>query len=311
MSENQNKPNIGTRAARTVNFEEFFKPFADQGYTMSETSLDAVCNNNEFWTTDNYVVPEKITLLKPKGSKTIVAGVGLDFDPKEYEQITIQLQEGTAAKTRVSELEKKLQDTRDQLHGTKTGIKGLESQKETESKALAALKNEITVLGEKRQKLDTDIGELESTRDKTKAELETYIKDNTPKKQELEKDVKALESQRADLETYVKDNAPKKQELEQGIAELQKQKKEREEALERFKVADASERAELEKECGLIEQELKANLDDIRDQIIEKSRQSQKLLQHQKHLQSLLKKKFWMLLKLQNIQDYRPCIETG
>ncbi len=221
---------IGDFVWRKSNFEDFFKPFARAGYTVSDENIDTLAQSDKFWDEDNNVLPDKITMLKREGSKTLLVGDDLGFNPEEYEKINEMLKKGEEAQAEAAtlreknaDLETRLQEAKDQLHGTNAGIKGLRSQKETEETAFSILKKEIADLR------------------KEQNEIDQYIAGQGPA-------VKAIETEIAGF-----------------VAEREKAKKlcrKEEDALKRFRETDIKERAELDADYNKRDQEIKEDIDE-------------------------------------------------
>lgn len=270
----QEVPDIGTRVARKLNFEEFAQPFMQMGYQIKDEDIERIALMNECWDADNNPLTDNLQILfsSDSGSKQLRVIPACEFNPEEYEKLAEQLEKGQNAQAELqaireknSELENRIQQIKDELHGTKTGIKGLESQKETEEKALAALRNELAVLKDQKLGLDNYIADAAPKKDA----LDKEIEEKEAIKQGLEEGIEGARQEfgrvtqehndrlkrKEEIDQYIQDKDPAVKAIEKEIADITEERdkakkllEEEQDALKRARVSSAEERAELEEE---------------------------------------------------------------
>ncbi|MBW3002572.1 hypothetical protein KY338_05430 [Candidatus Woesearchaeota archaeon] len=277
MSEEQEeRKSLGFRGH---NIEEFLEQFKKLGYVLQSDERLNVINNDTFWDDNNELNKGNFQVVLDSETNA-VHFVPASISTEEYDEIARQLEKGKKAQAELqdiqvknADLEKKIQQIKDELHGTKTGITGLQSQKDTEEAALEALRKELAVLKEKKQALDQYLADTAPKRDA----LDKDIEEKEAMHEGLEEsinaarqEVESLTQQNAELlakkeetDKYIQDKDPNVKAIEKEIAELDQKKqeaeqhcKEAEEALERARAASKEERAELDKDFNQREAKL-------------------------------------------------------
>jgi len=253
----ENKEGGKSIGFRGIHIEEFLEQFARLGYTLPENEKLNVSTNDIFWDDVNQLVPKTFkVVLNPETREVHI--VPATPSKEDYEKITDQLQKGQEehaelqrvkeknaelehAEGKIAELEQKLEQAESQLHGTKTGITGLQSQKDAEAAELAELKAQKLAVSEEIEKSEAEKQGLESSVVAVRAELDS-----------LREQYAVLQRDKEEAEHFLNDKDPTVKTIKEDIAELdrkkqesQKQCKEAEEALELAKAKSKEECAEL------------------------------------------------------------------